>query len=184
MFTVDRCFLLFFYHNQTHRNDKGSVNEATKIGPSNTFTLTLFCANMFFKIIETGQLKNTVIIQPKTQNSQTLIYFYIPPTYNTEKYGFFSIFAEKKNLQLYIYIHIYIYIYIYIWGGVSSFQGYFLMILYVTWFWFSEKIACGLKKQLFQPTNQKVLVFTYRQTRSPRKFFFNLTFKIMFYVAL
>ena len=113
MFTVDRCFLLFFYHNQTHRNDKGSVNEATKIGPSNTFTLTLFCANMFFKIIETGQLKNTVIIQPKTQNSQTLIYFYIPPTYNTEKYGFFSIFAEKKNLQLYIYIHIYIYIYIY-----------------------------------------------------------------------
>ena len=31
MATVNGCFLLFFYNNQT-QSDKGSVNEATKTG--------------------------------------------------------------------------------------------------------------------------------------------------------
>ena len=113
MFTVDRCFLLFFYHNQTHRNDRGSVNEATKIGPSNTFTLTLFCAKYIFQNNWNRPIKKYSHYTAK--DTKFLDFdFYIPPTYNTEKYGFFSIFAEKKNLQLYIYIYIYIHTYVYI----------------------------------------------------------------------
>ena len=57
--TVNDCFLLFFYNNDT-QCDKGSVSKATKTGTLNICTLTLFSAKYVFKIIVLKQaIKNS-----------------------------------------------------------------------------------------------------------------------------
>ena len=55
MASVNGCFLLFFYNNET-QIDKSSVNEAIKTGTLNMCTLTLFSAKYIFKknCFETG----------------------------------------------------------------------------------------------------------------------------------
>ena len=123
------------------QNDEDSVNEATKTGTSNTCTLTLFSAKYVFKIIVLKLEKQQLYTVNDTKFFD--FRFLIPSTYNTAKYVLFIFVAIAiadfcvqlvKQLFLYIYNEV---------SGAFSGIAYFLIILYVPWFCFSEKIACG-----------------------------------------
>ena len=65
-------------------------------------------------------------------------------------------------------------------GGFKSFQRY-LIILHMTWFCFSEKMACG---NLFNYLLIKMFCFLRRNRSDLPKKQFDLIFNVTFYVAL
>ena len=87
MVTLNSRFLLFFYHNQTHRTTRSQSTWPQKQAlSSNTFTLTLFSVKFVFNIIV---LKNGRSMQSKTQNY--LSYIYHPPAILQNMFFFFHI---------------------------------------------------------------------------------------------
>ena len=138
---------------------------------------------MFFKIFVLKQAikKQQLYIVKDTKFFD--FQFLIPATYNTAKYVFsifvaitIAVFCVQLVKQLFLHICKEV-------PGAFSGMAYFLL----------NSIRCDLVL-LFQKinslqasislfTNQNVLVFTYKQTRSPR-IFFNLIFNVIFYTAL
>ena len=121
-------------------------------------------------------------IQPKAQNYFNF-QFLIPPTYHTAILCFSFHICSYSNC-CFLCAASQIVVLVYLLGGFRSFQRYyisFLIILYVIWFCFSKKIACGhpfhyllIKMFWSLRTNRR---------RLPEKFL-NLIFNFIFYVAL
>ena len=92
MVTLNGCFLLFFYHNQTHRTTKAQSTRSQKQVLQIPLLHLCFLWNKFLiQLFWNRLLKNGRSIQSKTQNSLTLSCIYQTPTILQNM--FFSIFV-------------------------------------------------------------------------------------------
>ena len=165
MGTVNDCFFIFsIITKHTERQRLSQRIHKNRHFKRVCFNF-VFC-EMFLKIIV---LKKTIKKQQLYIIKDTNFQFLLPPTYNTANFSFFifvaiaiAVFCVQLVNQLFLYIY-------------NKVSGAFSGIAY-----FFNNSICDLvllfrKNSLWASillfTNQNVLVFTYKQTRSPRKNF-------------